>query len=498
MVRAILRNPSLRRVQLAFLLFNAVEFGTRVAILLYAYQAIGPTSVGLVAVVQLVPGAVLAPFIAGLGDRIPRDRLLFLGYLAQMAAYGATWVGMALGAVPLVVVLAATCAATALSVTRPAQGSRIPSLSRTPEELTAANGLSGTMEGAGMLVGPLIAAAILAVATPTTVFGAATIGSFIAAALVVRLPSAGRPVTDVDEPRRADAADRSSLLDGLRLVARHGSTRIIVSILALRMVVIGALAVCRTSSRRRYQQRRSGADDDHPQRQDGNDDPGAAVPGDQAQPVEEAAPIGRVGSPRLVHVRHGPPGRGKPDDERRGDERSDRRRTEDGGRRRDGEDGCGDQRSDKHARTLHRAGQAVRGGQLLGCSRQAGDERALRRTGDRQRGRCARRGQDDHEGHCTKRHPDPRRTVGRHLRQVAQEQETITRDAISEPRDKWRQHGARNQLDDRHQPDARRADGLIGVQQDRDPRPEFDRVEEEEGEAARAEATGCAGSPGPP
>ena len=50
-VRAILRNPSLRRVQLAFLLFNAVEFGTWVAILLYAYEAIGPTSVGLVAVV---------------------------------------------------------------------------------------------------------------------------------------------------------------------------------------------------------------------------------------------------------------------------------------------------------------------------------------------------------------------------------------------------------------------------------------------------------------
>ena len=217
-VRAILRNPSLRRVQLAFLLFNAVEFGTWVAILLYAYEAIGPTSVGLVAVVQLVPGAVLAPFIAGLGDRIPRDRLLFLGYLAQMAAYGATWVGMALGAAPLVVVLAATCAATALSVTRPAQGSLIPSLSRTPEELTAANGLSGTMEGAGMLVGPLVAAAILAVATPTTVFGAATIGSLLAAMLVVRLPSAGMPVADVDEPRRPDAADRSSLLEGLRLV----------------------------------------------------------------------------------------------------------------------------------------------------------------------------------------------------------------------------------------------------------------------------------------
>ena len=185
----------------------------------------------------------LAPFIAGLGDRIPRDRVLFLGYLAQTAAYGATWVGMALGAAPVLVILAATCAATALSVTRPAQGSLIPSLSRTPEELTAANGLSGTMEGAGMLVGPLVAAAILAVATPTARVRRSD----------DRMPhrrDPGRPPPvgrdaggEADEASRPDEADRSSVLDGLRLAARHGSTRIIVGILALRMVVIGALDV---------------------------------------------------------------------------------------------------------------------------------------------------------------------------------------------------------------------------------------------------------------
>jgi MFS family permease len=242
-VRAILRNPALRRVQLAFLLFNTVEFGTWVAILLYAYEAIGPASVGVVAVVQLLPGAVFAPLIAGLADRFPRDRVLFYGYLAQLVTYGATWVGMALEASPAVVVLAATCAATTLAVTRPAQGSLIPSLARTPEELTAANGLSGAMEGTGMLIGPLIAAAILVVATPTAVFGAATAGCLIAAALVVRLPASRTPLAADDEPDRSEPTNRGSVLDGLRLAARHGSTRIIVGILALRMVVIGALDV---------------------------------------------------------------------------------------------------------------------------------------------------------------------------------------------------------------------------------------------------------------
>jgi MFS family permease len=244
-VRAILRNPSLRRVELAFLLFNTVEFGTWVAILLYAYETIGPASVGLVAVVQLVPGAVLAPFIAGFGDRFRRDRVLFLGYVAQTVTYGATWLGMALAAPPVLVVLAATCAATALSITRPAQGSLVPSLSRTPEELTCTNGLSGAMEGTGMLLGPLIAAAILAVTTPAGVFGAATVGCLVAAALVLRLPARAPTVTEA--PVAPDAPDRpegpGSVLDGIRLAARHGGTRIIVGILALRMVVIGALDV---------------------------------------------------------------------------------------------------------------------------------------------------------------------------------------------------------------------------------------------------------------
>jgi MFS family permease len=242
-VRAILRNPSLRRVELAFLLFNTVEFGTWVAILLYAYEAIGPASVGLVAVVQLVPGAVLAPFIAGFGDRFRRDRVLFLGYVLQTAMYGVTSLGMALTAPPILVVLAATCAATALSITRPAQGSLVPSLSRTPEELTAANGLSGAMEGTGMLLGPLLAAAILAVATPAGVFGAATIGCLVAAALVINLPAPRVPaVAEGPEPHDRPEGP-GSVLDGIRLAARHGGTRIIVGILALRMVVIGALDV---------------------------------------------------------------------------------------------------------------------------------------------------------------------------------------------------------------------------------------------------------------
>jgi MFS family permease len=235
-VRAILQNPALRRVELAFLVFNTIEFGAWVAILLYAYSAIGPTSVGLVAVVQLLPSALIAPFTASLADRFSRQRVLVLGYLAQFVTLGATWLGMALGVSPVLVVLAAACVATAQSITRPTHGALVPSLARTPEELTAANGWSGAMEGTGMLFGPLIAAAILVVATPTAVFGVATAACLVSVLLTARLPA---PTTAFASPEPSDLG----LLDGLRLVARHGSTRLVVSILALRMVVVGALDV---------------------------------------------------------------------------------------------------------------------------------------------------------------------------------------------------------------------------------------------------------------
>ena len=242
-VRAILRSPALRRVEFAFLLFNAVEFGTWVAILLYAYEVIGPATVGLVALVQLVPAAIVAPLSSNLADRFPRDRVLLVGYLIQVAAFGSTWIGMAIGAAPALVIIAAACAVTSLTVTRPTQGALIPSLARTPEELTAANGLSGTIEGAGMLLGPLLAASILAVATPTAVFGAATAASLAAATLVIHLPAPRSPVVVRAEPEPVVPTYRGGLLEGVRLVAHHGNTRLVVGILSLRMFVTGALDI---------------------------------------------------------------------------------------------------------------------------------------------------------------------------------------------------------------------------------------------------------------
>jgi MFS family permease len=251
----VLRNPSLRRVESAFLLFNAVEFGTWVAILLYAYGASGPELVGVVALAQLLPAALVAPIAATLADRFDRRRVLVAGYLVQAATFGATSAGMLLGAPPLVVYAAAAAAASSLTITRPAQGALLPSLARTPEELTATNGLSGTVEGAGVLLGPLVAAGILVVATPGAVLAAATAACLVAAVLVSRLAApaggeGGAAARAGAEPHAAGAeavtiaeSSASLLVGGIRAMTANADTLLVVAILGLRMVTSGAMDV---------------------------------------------------------------------------------------------------------------------------------------------------------------------------------------------------------------------------------------------------------------
>jgi MFS family permease len=233
---ALARNPSLLKIQLAFLGFNAVEYGTWIAILLYAYQATGPTSVGVVALVQLIPSAIVAPVAASLGDRIRRDRFLLVGYLVQTLAMGLVGVAMLRELDPVVVYALACVEAATLTMTRPAQGALLPSLARTPEELTAANGFSSVAEGAGVLLGPLGAAVILASSTPAAVFVAGTIVLAVAALLAVTVHEGG-----VEAPAEEEPA--GSALEGFRLLARQRGPRLLVGLLSSRMILIGALDV---------------------------------------------------------------------------------------------------------------------------------------------------------------------------------------------------------------------------------------------------------------
>jgi MFS family permease len=224
------RNAELRRVLLAFAGFNMAEWGVWVAMLVYAYGHGGATTAAVVAVAQLVPAALFAPLAGTLGDRHRPMRVLAAGYAAQGAALSATAAVLLLHGAPYLAYALAAAAATAVTITRPAQAGLLPSLARTPEELTAANVAAGWIESLSVLAGPALAGVLLGAGGAGAVFAVFAGGVFAAALLVAPLggPAAGAP---------ADAAT------GVRAAAADPGPRALVWLLGVEAFAIGALDV---------------------------------------------------------------------------------------------------------------------------------------------------------------------------------------------------------------------------------------------------------------
>ena len=238
---AVLRNPALRRVELAFLAFNLTEWAIWVAILVFAYGHGGAGEVALVAVIQLVPAAVVAPIAASFGDRYPRERVLLTAYLLQAAVAAAIMAALLADAQVALIYALAALANSAIILTRPVQAAVLPSLSRTPAELTAANVAAGSIENMAILVGPAVAGVVLQGLGPAPVFAGAAALSLAAAILVAGLPRTVIPdrVAGTQGPRSLVA----ETVAGFAMLAREERPRSVVLLLGSASVLWGALDV---------------------------------------------------------------------------------------------------------------------------------------------------------------------------------------------------------------------------------------------------------------
>jgi MFS family permease len=233
--RAVLANRDLRRVELAFAGFNAAEFAVWIALLVFAYERGGATEASLVAVLQLVPAALCAPFLALLADRHRPARVLAGSYLAQAAGMGVTAIAIASDAPVAVIYAGAVIASVSVTVSRPAQAVIVPSLARTAEELTATNVVSSWVESVGVLVATAFAGAVLSVSGVDVVFGL-----MAAVVLVSALLVAG-----IDRPEPAMGEDAQSALAealaGFRALGEHSHLRSIVGLLLGEFLLWGAM-----------------------------------------------------------------------------------------------------------------------------------------------------------------------------------------------------------------------------------------------------------------
>lgn len=229
-------NDDLRRVELAYLLFEMAKWGTRVAILVVAYQQGGAAETGLVATIQLIPAAIFAPLASVVGDRMRRDRALLLGYAVQTVAVGAVAAALYWEApIALVYGLAAVVAAS-VTVTRPVQSALFPQLARSTDELVAENVVAATISSAMALAGPVAYGVLIALDGPELALGVFAGLHLGATLLVVGLRPEPQPAPSRDRPVR-------EALAGFRELAQQPNERLVMGLLVGQSMISGALEI---------------------------------------------------------------------------------------------------------------------------------------------------------------------------------------------------------------------------------------------------------------
>jgi MFS family permease len=238
--RAVFRNPGLRRLELAFVGSISGEWAYGVALAVFAYESGGAAAVGLVSVIKWVPSALAAPFLAMLADRYRRERVLLGADLVRAAAMScAAAVALSDGPAPAIYAIAGFVAL-ASKTFRPAQAALLPTLARSPEELSAANVTSTAIESAGSFVGPALGGLLLVATSPGWVF-AATAATFVWSALNV-----SRIAVEPSEPASAQEARRGFALEafaGFGALWHDRDARLIAALYSAQTLVAGALNV---------------------------------------------------------------------------------------------------------------------------------------------------------------------------------------------------------------------------------------------------------------
>ena len=233
-----LGNGALLRSLLSFGFAFTAEWAFTVAIGLVAYAEGGAVAVGLVGMVRLLPAALLAPALTTYADRMPREHVLFASSAVRGVATLAAAPVVAMGGPVVVVYALAVVSTVAFTPYRASHSALMPSLCRTPDELTSVNVARGGLDSVSVIVGPLVAALLVAVADVAAVFVFAGVCGLVSAALVVRLgyertlaPSTGR--------RRLVAEVR----DGVAAVASNAGVGVVIGFVVLQAAIRGAFTV---------------------------------------------------------------------------------------------------------------------------------------------------------------------------------------------------------------------------------------------------------------
>jgi MFS family permease len=182
---------------------------------------------------------VAAPFLSAFADRFDRLRVLVLSDVSRMVLTAVGGVVVLSGASSLAVYAVVAVSSICGTVYTPAKLAVTPSLAATPEELTAANVVSSTVESASSFVGPALGGFLVAAFGPGPVF-LIQAASFAWSAVMVG--GISRPAAGDDEE---DAGPREPVrpMAAFGLILRDGRLRLVVGLYTLQTLVFGFYTV---------------------------------------------------------------------------------------------------------------------------------------------------------------------------------------------------------------------------------------------------------------
>jgi MFS family permease len=237
--REVYRNEGLRRLQLAAAGSILGQYAFTTVLAVYSYLEGGATAVAAMAVIRTIPAALLAPFVAVLGDRYRRRSVMLTADLVRggliavvsLVAFAGWSYWIALGLAGLVRI-------TSMSF-RPAESALLPTLARNPAELTAANVSASTVDSVGMFAGPALGGILLAATEPGGAFLIAVLTYVWSAVMVARIHPGSEPARG--ERKHVGWLDESTA--GFRAIAREPRLRLVVGLYSAQTVVAGAEGV---------------------------------------------------------------------------------------------------------------------------------------------------------------------------------------------------------------------------------------------------------------
>jgi predicted MFS family arabinose efflux permease len=256
-MRTAAENRDLRRIQAARLASVTGRWAYTVTLAVFAYRSDGAAGVAIAGIVRLGPAAVLAPFTGALAARFSVKRLLLVGGAVRTVALGLASVAVFSGQPAWQVYLCVAVESACSTALRPLQNALLPSLARTPEELTSTTLSLSVIESVGVLVGPLLAALVLHGSSVGAVFAAAAGSYFVSLVLLTPMHvefegpttqavSSGGFLESAVAGARAVAASRESTTVLLLYGAQNfvaGALNVLIVVTALRLLGLGQSSV---------------------------------------------------------------------------------------------------------------------------------------------------------------------------------------------------------------------------------------------------------------